>query len=146
MIAFPKPGKKRRKVSPDRLDDLWREAVRLNWGYRDPFEDRGPSHACECHHIKRRGIYLLRWNYRNGIYLTMEHHEQARKKWMKERIRALPQVDTEYLDRMEKINFKGYLLSRGITEEDFMLEKKAELEQFIRRHHGISVGVYLSVW
>lgn len=132
MIAFPKVKRKRKIITIDYLDDLWRHCIRLEWRYMDPFEDENRGQVLQCHHIIRRSDMLLRWDPMNGILLTQEHHNAADTPEMRGKIFDHPAIDREYLVRMHCVDFKNYLVENGLAPVDFMLRKKQQLKDRIK--------------
>ena len=122
---------KTKTVSDSTLSKLWRRAVLARWGYRDPIsgvcDPTGDS--LQCHHIVYRRHFLLRWDYRNGIPLTNASHRFAHTGEGRDRVRKLS--DFAYLDWMERWDKKTYFVTHCMTEGEFRLEKKAELQAII---------------
>jgi hypothetical protein len=123
--------KPRKAVSDSRLMQLWRQAVLMHWHYTDPLSwYRDPTgESLQCHHYIRRKHFLLRWDYRNGVPLTAQSHEYAHTKGGDAELKEL--LDTDYLHAMERWTKKQYLLEHGLSENEFRLRVKQELEQII---------------
>jgi hypothetical protein len=122
---------KTKTVSDSTLSKLWRKAVLAYWGYRDPISGLcDPTGGIlQCHHVVYRRHFLLRWDYRNGIPLTVESHRYAHTGMGRARVREL--VDYQYLDEMEQWDKKTWLATQSMTEGEFRLEKMAELKEVI---------------
>lgn len=131
MLAFPKVKRKRATITIDYLDDLWRKCIRLEWGI-DPFLTEYKGEVMQCHHIVERSDFLLRWDPKNGILLTIEHHNQVKCREWQDKIFALPGVDQEYLEEMALKDFKDYLFENGLCRTDFMLRNKQQLKDRIK--------------
>ena len=136
MTTFPKPKKKSKRtkhsVSDSTLMALWRKAVLVKWGYRDPIarycDPSGSS--LECHHVIKRRYYVLRWDVNNGIPLTIENHRQAeRSRAMQNKIWEL--VDGDYLEKMEHWLQPEWLRHLGLSDNEWRLRVKAELLRVI---------------
>ena len=126
--------KKKHSVSDSRLMGLWRKAVLAYWNYTDPISGVcSPSgEGLQCHHIVRRRHYVLRWDYRNGIPLTVESHSLAHTGAGGARIRGL--VDCEYLDRMEGVLKKDWLDTIEMSEDTWRLDVRDTLLQVIEEY------------
>jgi len=126
--------KKRRAVSDSRLMALWRRAVLAYWRYTDPISGKydPTGEVLQCHHIVPRRHFLLRWDYRNGVPLTVESHQLAHTGKGRALLREV--ADTEYLDELEGWTKKDFLALIGATEDEFRLNKKAELEEVISKY------------
>jgi hypothetical protein len=81
--------------------------------------------------IGRRKL-LTRYDYRNGVPLTVESHQQAHTGWGAAKIREILGPETcEYLDSMERYTAKDYFTEHGTNDNEFRLKMKAELEEVI---------------
>lgn len=122
----------RKSVSDSTLMKLWRQAVLIEWGYCDPLSGHcDPSgESLQCHHIVGRRHFLLRWDVENGVPLTVESHILAHKGEGRARLRAM--VKADYLDSMERYTAKQWLHEHGMTENEFRLQKRDELQAIIR--------------
>ncbi|KKK54378.1 hypothetical protein LCGC14_3085330, partial [marine sediment metagenome] len=70
---------KRKSVSDGHLMDWWRKCVRIIFGHTCAFCNE--HYGLECHHIAKRGIWKLRWDWRNGILVcNAKHHSYAKSK------------------------------------------------------------------
>lgn len=122
---------KTKTVSDSVLSKLWRKAVLAYWGYHDPlighYDPTGES--LQCHHIVYRRHFLLRWDYRNGIPLTHESHRFAHTGAGRDRVRMV--TDSAYLDEMEGWDKKAWFAKHGITEGEFRLDLKVQLQKII---------------
>ena len=109
----------------------WRLAVLAKWHYTDPISGHHDptGETLQCHHIVGRRHLLLRWDYRNGIPLTVESHMYAHTGAGQAHIRSL--VDADYLDEMERWTARDYFTDQGINDNEFRLSKHAELEEAI---------------
>lgn len=118
---------KRKSVSDGYLNQLWRKAVLIEWNYTDPISGhRDPTgESLQCHHIVYRRHFLLRWDYKNGIPLTVESHHFAHTAEGRRQIDEL--VDTAYLYYMERQHKKEYLMDCGMSENEFRLSMKRDL-------------------
>lgn len=126
--------KKRKSVSDSRLMSLWRKAVLKHWNYTDPLSGhRDPSgESLQCHHIVGRRRFLTRFDYRNGIPLTVESHQTAHTGHGAAQVRKVIGEDTcEYLDDLERTTAKDYFVANGTNEDEYRLKMKAELEEII---------------
>jgi hypothetical protein len=119
---------KRPKGYADRtMMTLWRRAVLQHWGYRDPISGHyDPSgESLQCHHIASRRHWLLRYDWRNGIPLTVESHGFAHTGEGHDAIRAL--VDVDYLNTRERLRKKDYMMAHGVSEAEILRDIKDEL-------------------
>ncbi len=53
-------------------EHLWREIVKLKAGGK--CELTGNTEKCQCHHFHGKSTYALRFDTRNGIYLSQKKH------------------------------------------------------------------------
>lgn len=84
----------------------------------------------ECgHHFHSRHNKLLRWDLKNIIPLTLEEHQQIHTG--KLRYKMINPCNVLYLDRLYRKDYKDYLLERGMTEQDFILECNKKLKEAI---------------
>jgi len=123
-----KTRKRKKSVSDSRLMKAWRLAVLAHWNYTDPISGRyDPSgESLQCHHIVGRRHLLLRWDYRNGIPLTIESHQYAHTGAGNAEVREL--VDADYLDSMERYTARDYFTEHGINDNEWRLLKLEELK------------------
>jgi len=123
--------KKKHSVSDSTLMRLWRQAVLAYWNYTDPLSgDYDPTgETLQCHHIVKRKHFVLRWDYRNGVPLTIESHQRAHT--ASGHAELWDKVDSEYLERFEGYLKKDYLQSLGINDDEFRLLMKDELKAVI---------------
>lgn len=127
-------AKKKKSVSDSRLMSLWRQAVLKHWNYTDPLSGHcDPSgESLQCHHLVKRRHLLLRWDYRNGVPLTVESHMRAHTMGGASELLKHVGIQTqEYLEEMERHTAKAWFAEKGITDAEFRLAKKAELEGVI---------------
>ena len=84
--------------------------------------------ALEAHHIIKRHRKLTRWDWRNGIPLCVECHALAHTKKGELFIsRRHPYYDD--LVNMEQVKYKDYLLTTGLTENEFRGKLLKELKE-----------------
>lgn len=113
-------------LSDTTLFILWRTAVKTKWGNKCAIcGGYGPS---ETHHIIKRRYKLLRFDWQNGLPVHAgECHERANL----EAPRLIPEWQYKYLCKRQRIIFKQYLLSEGITENEWRQRVKEELKEVI---------------
>jgi hypothetical protein len=126
----------RKSVSDSKLNRLWRQAVLIKWRYTDPISGhRDPTgETLQCHHIIYRRHFVLRWDWRNGVPLTVESHQYVHTGAGAARLREL--VNTEYLDIMEHYLKTDWLQLIAKTENEFRLELRDTLEEIIGGRNG----------
>lgn len=112
-----------------KADDLWSEAVKVNYGHRCAY--CGTSENLNSHHIYTRSRMATRWDIDNGICLCANHHTFSQEfsahktpakfhAWL---------CDLKWPDYVEAIEKKSLSVCKVTTE---MLEGHiAELKSFI---------------
>jgi hypothetical protein len=112
--------------------DLWRQAVLRRWNYTDPISGHvDPSgESLQCHHIVGRRHWLLRYDARNGIPLTVESHQYAHTGEGRERVRSL--VDSRYLDMRERLRKHDYMTTHCLSEREVLEQIKNDLLLIIK--------------
>ena len=92
----------------------------------------GYPEGYHAHHIIKRSHFATRWDIRNGMPLSPREHEAAHKQPLRfaTAIMAWPAYD--YLQDMEKILKPDFLKNQGLTENEYRLKIKAELEKIIK--------------
>ena len=119
----------KKAVSDGYLNHWWRKAVLQSYHGRCGlcglhWEVAG---GLEAHHIIKRRRKFTRWDWRNGIPLCRECHTLAHTKAGE---MAISRRHPYYADlvNMECINFKDYLLDKGLTENEFRQRTLKELK------------------
>lgn len=129
-----KAKKKKKSVSDSKLMGLWRQAVLAHWNYTDPlsgtYDPTGES--LQCHHLVKRRHLLLRWDYRNGVPLTVESHQRAHTLGgSNELLKHIGMQTQEYLEHMERYTAKEWFQEKGITDNEFREMKRDELQAVV---------------
>ena len=115
--------------SDSTLNKKWRQAVLSWYGEGCIICQKQPV---ECHHIIKRRNKLLRWDYRNGVPLCKEHHEQSDSIYIRRLIEDKIGEDfCQYLDEMRMIGYKQYILDYCINDKEFKQEKYEEMQEVI---------------
>lgn len=109
----------KKKPADSTLNQWWRRAVLQSYHNRCgicglPWQ----AGALECHHIIKRRQKLTRWNWKNGIPLCVECHALAHTK-KGELFISRRHPYYEDLVTMEQVKYKDYLLTTGLTENEF---------------------------
>jgi len=137
------PRKKIKKgVSDGNLCSLWRKAVLAVWGHKCFFCGNTNLSEIECHHIKKRKHKLTRYMVENGIPACKVSwgkkescHQFAETFEGQAEIKRNIGDDLWFkLDRLARQIIKNWLLENEMTETEFLLEKKKELEVIIEKH------------
>lgn len=112
-------------------DGLWRAAVRQVQG--DICQACGRRTVPgEVHHLFSRRHDMLRWDPRNGYVLCKACHGQAHDDgWTKAYREASPYYD--YLQKRRAMNFKDFLVQRGMTAREFQVGWNKRNAEIIRR-------------
>ncbi len=111
---------------------LWRKAV-LNHNFNRCFVC-GNTNASEldCHHIIKRRHSILRYDYRNGVpACRMGCHNTIDSLAGYKMLKAVRSADLEYLEGLENLTIKQYLIDRGITRKEFLESQKVELKKYL---------------
>lgn len=82
------------------------------------------------HHWIGRSCKLLRWDLHNVIPLTNEEHRLHHDGHLWIEIKNPFRL--QYLQNMKNKNLKDYLLENGLTEDEWLLEKKKYLESNLK--------------
>jgi hypothetical protein len=127
-----KKSKRKRKVLSDRyMGMLWRKAVLSLFGNRCIICNNMNIPELECHHIVKRRKKVLKYEIKNGVPVCK--HGCHSKIDSLEGLEFLKDyIDFEYLKKYENVVFKQYLTDRGMTENEFLQEKAAELKEYIK--------------
>jgi hypothetical protein len=127
--------KRPKGCSDTTLMSLWRKAVLVHWNYTDPISGHyDPSgESLQCHHIVGRRHWLLRYDWKNGIPLTVESHAFAHTGEGRDLVRSL--VDTAYLNIRERQRKHDYLMVHAMTEADILSDMRASLVEKIQEGH-----------
>jgi hypothetical protein len=125
-------------MSESRMARLWREAVLTVWPY-DPFDGTGDPSRLQCHHIIYRRYYVTRWDWRNGMALSMANHQRVHGiEGNGLVIQHLQPHHREYLMTMNHVSKKEYLYAVGMSEAEFLEMRRNELEHVI--HVGLDMN------
>jgi len=124
------------KVSDNRLNTLFADVVNVIWGYKCAF--CGCLYNLEAHHIRSRTHLLLKWNWRNGILLCNGngkgescHRLAETKAGVDKIITIIGQEWYDHLVRLSNSNYKDYLITVGMTANEFKSEKAQEMQDKI---------------
>ena len=116
-------AKKKKAVSDRTLDALWSVAVKAH--------AKAPRWT-EAHHIIHRRNWCTRWDWRNGIALTHEEHDDAHRRplafsqWVAE---AWPHY--EHLKQREHLLKPDFLRQEGLAEDEYRVKVRDELTRII---------------
>jgi Formylmethanofuran dehydrogenase subunit B len=120
-----------KRISNDRLERLFRQAVLAYWGC-DPFDGTSDPEQLQAHHVVPRRHWRLRWDYRNGIALSIASHNRAHSDIaFRRQIEEL--VDFDYLADMQRWTRKDWLFTHGISDDDFRAIMADELRMVIEQ-------------
>jgi hypothetical protein len=118
-------------LSDNYLLSLWRKAVRSEWGSMCAL---GYGVGEECHHIVPRRVRVLRYDVRNGIFLSKTGHRIADTMSGRERIlQLLSDEDRFYLKKMEQVTLAQYLAKTGKTRSEWRCECANKLKETIKK-------------
>lgn len=117
---------KKKAVSNGYLLSLWRKKVLDVYGHKCLFCGMYGDENLQCHHVVYRRRKFLRYDYRNGVPLCLECHHKAHTK-AGELLLAKLHPYYDYVVENEQIVFKQYMVDNGMTEDEFLLEKKRDL-------------------
>lgn len=93
----------------------------------------GKTDNLEVHHIVKRRNKILRYDYRNGIPVCKYGcHQEIDSIAGLKLIEVMRPFDIIHCSEFQNMPFKEYLVKRGITEKEFLEEKKKELNEIIR--------------
>ena len=84
--------------------------------------------ATEIHHVIPRVFHLLRFHPLNLVPLCHHCHEEITNKRLDEPITT---KHREWLEKMAQKDFKGYLIAKGITREEYYEWCYKQLKQLI---------------
>lgn len=101
---------------------LWRRAVFHRWGFACAI--CGARYGLEVHHIVKRRVKLLRWNLQNGLPVCRECHGKHADLVAPT---LIPEAQLAYLQGRRALTYKQYLFDRGLSENEFRAQVKAEL-------------------
>jgi hypothetical protein len=127
-----------RGLSDSNLQNMWRKAVRIKHCYRCFFCQLTVGEK-EAHHIVKRNNLLLRHDWRNGVLLcrwgdedSMSCHAFAETPEGKRKINTYLEKNN-WLDYLQERSgqSKQWFVKRGISRNDFLLEKYTELKEVI---------------
>ena len=122
---------------------LWRSAVLVIFYHRCALcGDPTISHL-EVHHVVPRRVKLLRWDPYNGVPVCRVVTRYNEHKWngmtchqyaatRKGRALIDAMVQRTYLDEMEQIPFKEFLVQHNISEPEFERLQMKKLKEVIR--------------
>lgn len=122
-MKHPKPTKNKKSLSDGYLNTLWSQAVKA-----------GKPWADHAHHIIRRSHFATRWDYKNGLALTVEEHEMAHKNPLAFGRLLFSRCDMDYLMAREKLLKHDFLAMLGLTENEYRVKVAEELKEIIRRN------------
>lgn len=109
---------------------LWRKAVLKKNGHRCFL--CGKDYGLDCHHIVKSRNKILRYDYRNGVPVcNFGCHQKLDSIAGRKMLEEFRPFDIIHVTEFEKMTFKDYLLSKGMTEREFLEEKKKELNRII---------------
>jgi hypothetical protein len=130
-----------RGLGDSNLLRLWRQAVLKSWDGKCFFCQNENEQEIECHHTpsKRRhkltrylaqnGIPVCSMNWKTGISC----HQYADTREGEEKIKQAIGEDKWFeIDRLARQTIKGYCQREGITVNEYLLERKKELEKIIK--------------
>ena len=120
-----------KSVADSTLNALWRKAALAAWGYRDPLSNHcdPTGETLQCHHIIKRRNFVTRWDWKNGVPLTVESHQWAHTGAGHAKLWSL--LDSEYLEEMEKWLKPDYLRHIGLSENEFRIQLRDRLKAVI---------------
>jgi predicted RNA-binding Zn-ribbon protein involved in translation (DUF1610 family) len=127
-----KKKKKSEGTGNTTMNTLWRQAVLANYHFMCPKCGNTILDEIECHHIVKRRDAFLKWDYRNGIpgckgKCHNFYHTKKGEKFIAQRHK-----EYELLCELEQIGLKSYLIEKGLTRAEFLLQKKEELKNLLR--------------
>lgn len=115
-------------TTPESLDRLYPK-LRINRKCANPECHRQAEHI---HHIVRRNVDLLRWDYHNLLPLCTECHRQIHDEGKYNRgLDFVDEPTRAYLLRKKNIDFKQYLLDNKLSREEFYTLKEREILNLI---------------
>jgi len=82
--------------------------------------------ATEIHHIIHRGNKMLRFELLNLIPLCSYHHQMIHAGKLTE---PISEQQREWLVRMSNKDFKGMLIAKGMTKEEYYLEQYKKMKE-----------------
>lgn len=132
-----KSNKKPKGISDSNLLRLWRLAVKIIYGNNCVICGKS---IVECHHIVHRRYKLLRWAWRNGIPVcppgVSNCHAFCDLLAGREKVKKIiDKKNYEYLMETQKkwVRYKDYLRENDLSETEWKLGIKKELEEIIKR-------------
>jgi len=129
-------SKKKHSVSDSALSKLWSRAVKVKYR-RCPIT--GMGEPLESHHIVAKGRqnrFALRWDIRNGVPLHPSAHRAIHDGDLDSQRKLIDYVsdrgDKDYLMSIKHMLKQDYLRSLGLTEDEYRVKVKEELESIIQ--------------
>jgi len=131
------------------LETWFRKTVLGMWGNKCVFTFNSNIAELEVHHIIPRNRRILKYDWRNGIPLSvstnprylikgMTAHQYAGTLQGENKIRLLiGGIIWDYLCHQELINYKDFLVQRGLTDNEF---RKNELEILKKKFKELKDG------
>jgi hypothetical protein len=126
---------KKKSVSDTTLTRLWSKAVRARDG-RCPIT--GAYEDLQAHHVIHKGRqrrFALRWDVRNGVALSHTAHRELHDGNLQIIEKIIEYVrnrgDLEYLEERRSMYKHELLLSLGMSENEYRIHLKNELEELI---------------
>lgn len=130
--------KRPKGTSESRMASLWREAVLTVWPY-DPFDGTAVHERLQCHHIIFRRYFVTRWDWRNGIALSLQSHQRVHGiEGNGLVLNRLQPHHRDYLMALNRVTKPEYLDAVGMSEAEFLTMRRDELE------HVVHVGVNMN--
>ena len=133
----------KRSVSDSYLMKLWRRAVLINFNNTCPICGHQGAEDLQCHHVVFRRHAILRYDWRNGIPLCNVYHvgnqrfggktchQYGHTRSGEQAIRN--HVDMAYLERMELLQIKDYILTAGMSRNEFLTKMADDLKKKIEQ-------------
>lgn len=123
---------KEKMYSISYLDALWRKTIKI-LGHGKCFKCGQPG--SEAHHIVRRSKMLLRWYWKNGVYLCHKCHQWADtsmgKAWI---VSHVPYIVDIY--KLENMTLKDWLTKYRVTKAEFRDAIVQDLKKIIKSYGG----------
>ena len=125
-----------RGLSDSLLLKLHREAVRKIFN-NCCFHCGSSVNALEVHHIVKRKILLLRYDWRNGV-LVCKYGCHAYAETMQGR-HLLDKLIEPYRDYLQERSgsCKQWFVDKGITRNEYLQDVKKELEEILKGEHNV---------
>jgi len=135
---MPKKKPKKYGTSDATLSRLWRLVVKKQFCNRCIICHNPNVNELECHHIVHVRCKILRWDWRNGVPVCSPRltgrscHAYCDTLNGREFVRLhIKPEDWEFIKSHEHIIHKDFLRENNLSETDWRLQVKAELEGII---------------